>query len=433
MTRPEHSLSADAALAHPLRICLSPGAIGGGGIGMVMLHLAEALLARGHAVDLLHLDEETDRTPPSGCTTVRIGAHARGALPGAVRYLRRARPDLVISARDYINVMMLGARGFARLGAAAPNLVWSFHTHRASEMAHVAGRRDRVADWMTRQVLAGRTPWRPDALVAVSRRVALGLSEDLGLRSTALTVIENPVWTPARLQARRAPCLHPWLRARAAMAHSQTRAATSDSPVILAVGRLAPQKDFSTLIRALERWPGPQEPRLIILGNGPQHGALRAQIAAAGLEGRVDMPGHVDDVLPYMSRADLFVMPSRWEGFPLALVEALGCGCPVVATDCPGGSADMLARGRLGALVPPASPDALAQAMAATLAAPGDPAPRLTAAHRYNAERAAERYLALARQRAEVPARSKRAGSESVAALPAGSNTSSRVVRRADR
>lgn len=399
MTRPEHALSAAAppARPHPLRICLSPGGIGGGGIGMVMLHLAEALLARGHAVDLLHLDEDTDRAPPPGCTKVRIGAQARGALPGAVRYLRRARPDLVISARDYINVMMLGARGLARLGVGAPRLVWSFHTHRASELAHGAGRGDRIADWMARQVLTGRTPWRPDALVAVSRRVALGLSEDMGLRATAFTVIENPVWTPARLETRQAPCPHPWLRARAALAHSQTRAHAPDGPVILAVGRLTAQKDFATLIRALERWPGPQAPRLIILGKGSQHGALRAQIAAAGLEDRVDMPGHVVDVLPYMARADLFVMPSRWEGFPLALVEALGCGCPVVATDCPGGSADMLARGRLGALVPPAAPDALAQAMAATLAAPGDPAPRLAAALRYNAERAAERYLALAR------------------------------------
>lgn len=401
MTRPEHDMGASVFPARPLRICLSPGGIGGGGIGMVMLHLAEALLERDHMVDLLHLDEDTNRAPPAGCNMVRIGTQARSALPRVVRYLRQTRPDLVISARDYINVMMLCACGVARLGAAAPNLVWSFHTHRASEQAHGAGRRDRVADWMMRQVLAGRTLWRPDALVAVSQSVALGLAEDLGLRATALTVIENPVWTPARLQARRGPCPHPWLRARAPMAHSQTRAATPDGPVVLAVGRLVRQKDFATLIRAIEHWPGPQAPRLIILGNGPQLRALRAQISAAGLEGRVDMPGHVLDVLPYMARADLFVMPSRWEGFPLALVEALGCGCPVVATDCPGGSADMLAHGRLGALVPPAAPDALAQAMAATLAAPGDPTPRLAAAHRYNAARAAERYLALARPAAD--------------------------------
>ena len=387
------SLPASARPDRPLRICLSPGGIGGGGIGMVMLHLAEALLAEGHAVDLLHLDEATDRSPPPGCSMVRIGRRARAALPATVSYLRRARPDLVISARDYINVLMLTARGLAGLGQDAPRLVWSFHTHRASERAHMARRRDRIADWMSRQVLAGRTPGHPDALVAVSSRVASGLAADLGRPVGDFTVIENPVWTPARLAARQAPCAHPWLAGRAPLAHG---APCVGDPVILAVGRLALQKDFATLIAALARWPGPRAPRLIILGKGPQRTALAVQIAAAGLAGRVEMPGHVADVLPYMARADLFVMSSRWEGFPLALVEALGSGVPVVSTHCPGGPGDILEGGRLGRLVPPGDPAALARAMAETLAAPGDPGMRVAAAQRFSAARAAARYLALA-------------------------------------
>ena len=416
----------------PLRICLSPGGIGGGGIGMVMLHLAEALLAEGHAVDLLYLDEATDRAAPPGCSMVRIGRRARGALPGAVGYLRRARPDLVISARDYINVLMLAARGLARLGpggaasggaSGGPRLIWSFHTHRASERAHMARRRDRIADWMSRQVLAGRTRWQPDALVAVSNRVASDLAADLGLPAAAFEVIENPVWTPARLEARHAPCAHPWLAGRAPMAHGHPPAHGAprvDDPVLLAVGRLAPQKDFATLIAALTRWPGPGRPRLIILGKGPQRKALAAQIAAAGLEARVDMPGHVADVLPYMARADLFVMSSRWEGFPLALVEALGSGVPVVSTHCPGGPGDILEGGRLGGLVSPGDPEALARAMAAALDAPGDPTVRMAAAQRYSAARAAARYLALASggDLQDIPDNVKRADLADPAAAP---------------
>ena len=377
----------------PLRICLSPGTIGGGGIGMVNLYLAEAFLARGHAVDLLHFDDLGTRVPPAGCTSLRLATQARTALPGMVCYLRRARPDLIISARDYINLLMLAARGLSGLRARDAQLVWSFHTDRTSELACQAGRRDRLAARALRQVLARQLRWRPDALVAVSQAVALGMQADLSLPAEAVRVIENPVWTPARLQARQAPCPHPWLRDRAPLPVPRSKGLP---PVVLAAGRLVAQKDFATLLDALARLSGPQAPRLILLGTGPLAPALRAQLQAAGLSQRVDMPGHVADVLPYMARADLFVLPSRWEGFPLALVEALGCGCPVVATDCPGGSGDILQQGALGVLVPVGDATALAAAMARVLADAHDPVPGMVQAHAYNADRAAARYLALA-------------------------------------
>lgn len=167
--------------------------------------------------------------------------------------------------------------------------------------------------------------------------------------------------------------------------------------MILAAGRLVVQKGFATLIAALQHWPDGPAPRLILLGQGPLEGALRAQIAQAGLAERVDLAGHVGDVLPYMARADLFVMPSLWEGFPLTLIEALGCGCPVVVSDCPGGLRDLFGTEAPGTVVTGRAPADLACAMARTLAAPGDAAARLALAHRYTSERAAERYLALAR------------------------------------
>ena len=374
-------------MTRALRICLSPGGIDGGGIGMVMLNLAEAFCAQGHQVDLLHIGPSGGRVAPQGCRLVPLGARARHALPAAWRYLRRNRPDLVISARDYINLLMWGTRA-ALLPGPRPALIWSFHTHHASELEHGARLQDRLAARLMRGLIA-----RPDALVAVSQAVAEGLSRDLGLPPGRISVIENPVWTPARLRTRTAPCPHPWLSGRPLWTDDGA-GSRPDPAVILCAGRLVAQKDFPTLIDAFAR--GPADWRLVILGDGPEAPALRAQITAAGLAARVDMVGHVANALPYMARADLFVLPSRWEGFPMALVEALGCGCPVVASDCPGASAEILEYGRLGHLVPPQDPDALLAAMKAALAAPGAPGQRLEAAHCFNATRASARYLAAA-------------------------------------
>ena len=384
----------------PLRIALCSGRLGGGGIGMVMLNLAGALQARGHAVDLLHFSEDpgrvAGRAPPPGCRAVPIGARSRQALPGLLRYLRAARPDLVISARDYINVMMLTARRLSGLGRKAPALIWSFHTHRASELAHQAGRADRLADALMRRQLN-----RVEGLVAVSQGVAAGLVQDLGLPPGRLATIPNPVWTASRRAARLGPCPHPWLAGRAPLARPFIDAGGPDGggPVLLAVGRLAPQKDFATLIAglALVRVSVPGA-RLIILGEGPGRAALEAQISSAGLQDQVDLAGHVPDVLPWLARADLYVMSSRWEGFPLALVEAMGCGAPVVSTDCPAGPHEILQGGRLGRLVVPGNPASLADAIQAALEAPGNTDAAMEAALGFDDALAAARYLALGRQ-----------------------------------
>jgi hypothetical protein len=192
-----------------LRIALCPGLLDGGGIGMAVRTLAGALADRGHSVDLLHLGQVADALP-QGCTPVPIGRRSRGALPAARAYLRRARPHLVLTARDYVHVLMLAARRLAGLGQAAPALVWTFHTHRASEIAHQAGPVDRAADALMRRLAP-----RADAMVAVSDGVAQGLAADLGLPPGRVEVIANPVWTVARRAARLAPCPHPWLAGRA--------------------------------------------------------------------------------------------------------------------------------------------------------------------------------------------------------------------------
>ncbi len=132
---------------------------------------------------------------------------------------------------------------------------------------------------------------------------------------------------------------------------------------LLAAGRLDPQKGFDLLLRAfaLARRRG-LDASLLILGEGPERSALERLRAELDLEAAVGLPGHAANPYPAMRHADLFVLSSRFEGFPLVLLEALGLGRAVVAAACPAGPADLLADGA-GVLVPPRDPEALAAAI----------------------------------------------------------------------
>jgi glycosyltransferase involved in cell wall biosynthesis len=156
---------------------------------------------------------------------------------------------------------------------------------------------------------------------------------------------------------------------------AETRAATRaelgvgpDRPVVLAVGRLAPQKGFGLLLDAAARWRDVQpEPLLVIVGEGPLEAELTGRAAALGLA--VRFVGHRGDVPALLAAADVFALPSVWEGQPLILQEALRAGVPIVATQV--GGTPALAGEDAAVLVPPGDAAQFAAAVRAVL---GDPA-----------------------------------------------------------
>jgi glycosyltransferase involved in cell wall biosynthesis len=140
-----------------------------------------------------------------------------------------------------------------------------------------------------------------------------------------------------------------------------------DRPVVLAVGRLAPQKGFGLLLDAAARWRDIRpEPLLVIVGEGPLEAGLRGRAAALGLA--VRFAGHRQDVPALLAAADVFVLPSAWEGQPLILQEALRAGVPIVATRV-GGNPE-LAGEDAAVLVPPDDATQFAAAVRAVLADP---------------------------------------------------------------
>ncbi|WP_246331895.1 glycosyltransferase [Sphingomonas chungangi] len=235
-----------------------------------------------------------------------------------------------------------------------------------------------------------------DAIVALSDDGADALRRLLGRRPARIETIPNPVVDRIRA-APRGPC--------------------ANMPLVLGVGRLTAQKDFTTLLRAFALVRADRPARLHLLGEGPERRRLRALATRLGIARDVEMPGEVRDVADRLLHADLLVSSSLWEGMQAVPIEALAAGCPVVATDCPGGARETLQDGRLGPLVPVRDPAAMARAMIATLDAPPDPALLAEGAARFTAEGKAELYLALFDALAGA-----RAGSP---AIPAGAMSAS--------
>ncbi|MFD1332573.1 glycosyltransferase [Methylopila musalis] len=365
----------------PARLALFIRSLKGNGAERSMANLAAALSARGHAVDLVlvrasgpflkqlppdvRVIDLNVRTPFGAWTTAwRRPATFRalapalldprapvtlGAIPGLADYLRRERPAALLSALDYGNIAAVAAESLARSGA---RIVLSQRNHFSSDADAATDPRIRRAGPLIRAFYP-----RADAVVAVSRGVAEDIARVAGLPPERVRTIYNAVVGPGFEQAAAAPLDHPWF-------------ADGAPPVILGVGKLKPQKDFPTLLRAFARLRAETPARLVILGEGPDRAALESLARDLGIAADVGFPGFQDNPFRWMARANLFVLSSAFEGLPGVLVQAIACGCPVVATDCPSGPREILEDGRHGPLVPVGDVDAMAEAMARRLGEP---------------------------------------------------------------
>lgn len=173
--------------------------------------------------------------------------------------------------------------------------------------------------------------------------------------------------------------------------------ALGDGPVLACVARLEPQKGVDVALRAVHQCTSAQsEPTLVVLGEGPERPRLEGLARELGV--RLLLPGRVPDVSAVLRRADLLVHPARWEGFGLAVLEAMLCSLPVVATNI-SSLPELVVEGETGFLVPPDDVDALARAVRRVLDNPGELGARgyERARREFSVERMATRTAALYR------------------------------------
>lgn len=260
------------------------------------------------------------------------------------RAMREMRPSVTVSFLTRANVANVIAASILRI----PAII----SERVDTSSHLGrGLGATVARWLVRATYP-----KARKVIAVSQGVADSLSVLFGVSRERTAVISNPIDLDAIL----------------AQAEQGAPVAVA-TPYIVAVGRLMPNKNFPLLIDAFARAGIPGT--LVILGEGPERATLTEKIVALGLQGRVIMPGFVDNPFPTVARAAFYVSSSNAEGFPNALLEAMSTGVPVIATNCPSGPAEVLAempraqvglgvtRAPHGLLVPPNDPAALAEAL----------------------------------------------------------------------
>ncbi len=307
---------------------------GHSGVDRVLRNLVPSIAQLGLSVDVLKVEGHgpTFLELPDGVRHLPLGAaHVNTAIPALIRYLKAERPVAMLSDKDRVNRAALFARWMARV----PTRVGVRQGTTVS--VNLASRRASER-WLQTASMRWIYPFA-DAVLVPSKGAADDLAAYARLPRERVHVVPSPIITPT-LRLRAAEGIdHPWF-------------AEGEPPVILGVGELSERKDFATLLRAFARVRRERACRLLILGDGRRREELEALAIELGVHEDVGLHGFVPNPYPYMMRAAVFALASRWEGMPVVLVEALGLGRPCVACDCPSGPREVLDGGRVGPLVP---------------------------------------------------------------------------------
>lgn len=367
-----------------------------GGIERFLINIGGELVDRGVTVDVLvRTTTPTVEQLDDRVNVVRMGATsvadtiaqtllhdqvAKAVLsfPSYVRYLVREVPDLLVSMQ--LNPFAVIGVRLARVDI--PVVI------RESNMPSAASP-DRDSPLSRLSPLAKRIFYpRADRVIANSEDVADEIVQFVDVPPEQVGVIYNPTFAPSVFERATEPVSHPWFE--------------SDVPVIVSVGRFAKQKDFETLIRAFAILVETHEARLLLVGDGEERSKLESLTETLGIADSVGFTGYQENPYKYMSRAEVFVLSSNYEGLPNVLIEAIAVATPAVSSDCPGGADEILVDGNGGKLVSVGNADAMASAIADLLDNPSHARNELAIAYdhidRFTPDHASEAYIKLAEE-----------------------------------
>ena len=358
------------------RVAIYMPSLEGGGAERAMVDLANGLQSEGLAMDLVVIRDEGPWRALLSNDVRLIAVKSRWALTGFVkllRYLHRTRPEVVVASGTSSIILTM----FARTLSPGLRVVARIPVNLSAGLADVN------LKWRVIRSTQAKLLPRADAIVTNSLGSSTDIERTLPMASGRVRTIHNPVVWPGLREQSRMPVEHPWFQ-------------REGMPVILSTGRLEPQKDHPTLIRAFALLVAQQrEVRLVVLGEGSQRRNLVNLTHELGIAHRVDFPGFHGNPFAFMAKSRLFVVSSTHEGMPNVLIQAMACGTPVVSTDCPSGPSEVLEGGKWGPLVPVGDAQSLADAMTAMLDRPPQPASLAARAAAFSAETSVHAYVRL--------------------------------------
>ena len=337
-------------------ICIFTWGLSGGAFANVTVSLARGFIAAGiRNIYILYLSHGPGRNIeiPEEIRTISLGVkHSACAPVFLARVLRKIKPDVLISMSAFINLAAI--IGLFLANNRKTRLIISEHATMSYKVytEHKKSLKFFVLPYLARVLYP-----RANGVVTISSDILKDLTETMGipLKPEKTCVIVDPVELERIFKLAREPVKHPWFT-------------NKKYPVILSVGRLAKQKNYSLLLKAYALIRKKRNVRLVIAGEGPEREHLKNLALNLGIEIDIDILGYVENPYKFMARSDVFVLPSEEEAFGLVLVEAMACGIPVVAADAMGGGPrTVLGKGEYGILVPPNNVDALADSIQSVL------------------------------------------------------------------
>jgi glycosyltransferase involved in cell wall biosynthesis len=357
-------------------VSLYIGGLSLGGAAKDVVTFAKEFSHSGHRVDLL-LSSKQGVFLPAVPSTIRIielgGSRALKDLIPLVSYLKKERPDFLISTLGQHNLIALLAKRIA--GGKTRVII------REVVLTSVLQHQVRLGKGIRRLLSKKIYPWA-DTIIAVSEGVARDIENYFGISREFIQVIFGPVVTRDLVEMSMEPVEHPWF-------------VSPTVPIVLGAGQLEIHKDFDTLLHAFSIVKKNRPARLVILGEGTERSNLERLALKLGIKDETFMPGFTVNPFKFMASASVFVLSSPSEGLGNVIIEAMACGTPIVSTDCPGGPAEILEWGRYGHLVPVGNPNALAEAINRMLDYPTSRSLLQHGASRFYSEKIAQDYESL--------------------------------------
>jgi len=321
-----------------------------GGVERTNIGLAKGLIKSGYDVVFVTISPSEhflEEVLEFGIQWVVLSA--RSTLRSQIEFSRWIRLEkksscrlVIISCQYYVNLACLL---FRPLWGSGVRHILSERNHLDEFLIHRSIKRKLIAKMVSLFYKYA------DVVIANSAELARDLSK---VTKRSVGIVYNPTVNERLFQLGRQEVREPWFDER-------------EGPVIIAVGRLSAQKDFSTLLKAFALLRQTNNARLLILGDGAERSSLMKLAEELDIVGDLTMPGFVSNPYKFIRHSSLFVLSSAYEGLPNVLIEALAIGVPVVSTSCRSGPTEILLGGKIGELVPVAGVNELSEAMRRSL------------------------------------------------------------------